>query len=337
MLPNRRGVFVFSLDLELAWGAVHRRGYAGRERDFEKTRFVVGELLAMFERHRVQATWAVVGHLLLDACKPEQGRKHPEIVRPEYGTGDFDWFDRDPCSNVDEDPHWYAPDIIRSILDCREPQEIGSHNFSHVMVIDGCSKESLASELKASESAAKRWDLELRSFVFPRNAVGHLDTVASAGYRAFRGVSSDWTSRMPRLLRRPARFVDAFWPGAVASSMPVRQSGMWNIPASYNYLHRSGWGRLVPVSVRVRKSISGLQDAASRGGVFHLWTHPFNLASDPEPLLAGLDEVFHAYAALRDSGLIANATMGELASTLGVAGADKSSDRPTPVGIGVTK
>ncbi len=49
---RERGIFTFSLDTELAWGALHRGGYAGREDDFERTRFVVRELLAMFENKR---------------------------------------------------------------------------------------------------------------------------------------------------------------------------------------------------------------------------------------------------------------------------------------------
>ena len=91
---------------------------------------------------------------------------------------------------------------------------------------------------------------------------------------------------------------------------------MWDIPASYFYLHRTGWGRLVPIKVRVQKAISGLQRAGNRREVFHLWTHPFNVASDPVPLLWGLESIFRKVNDLRASGLIENVTMGGLARQL---------------------
>ena len=310
------GQFVLSLDTELAWGAVHRGGYAGRERDFDRTRYVVEELLGLLDKYEISATWAIVGHLFIETCWPVNGVKHPEIVRPDYPGFVGDWFDRDPCSNVYEDPYWYGTDIVRKIVDCATPQEIGSHNFSHVIVDQGCSRESFASELEASKAAAAEWDVSLESFVFPRNVINHLDVLAESGITAFRGITPNWTAGLPGWLQRPARFVDAFLPLGTPTARPNFQNGMWDIPASYNYLHRTGWGRLVPIKVRVRKAISGLRQAGSRGEVFHLWTHPFNIASDPIPLLRGLESIFHEVCDLRASGLIENVTMGELARQL---------------------
>ncbi len=57
---------------------------------------------------------------------------------------------------------------------------------------------------------------------------------------------------------------------------------------------------------------AGLRQAASRGNVFHLWTHPFNIASDPDGLFRGLEVIFQEFARLRESGLMSNSTMGDL-------------------------
>ena len=310
------GSFVLSLDTELAWGAVHRGGYEGRERDFDRTRYVVEELLDLLDKYEISATWAIVGHLFIETCWPVNGVKHPEIVRADYAGYAGDWFDRDPCSNVNEDPYWYGNDIVRKILDCVTPQEIGSHSFSHMIVDKGCGPETFASELKASKAAAAEWDVSLESFVFPRNVINHLDVLAESGITAFRGITPNWTSSLPHWLQRPARFVDAFLPSGTPTSRPSFRSGMWDIPASYFYLHRTGWGRLVPIKVRVQKAISGLQRAGNRREVFHLWTHPFNVASDPVPLLWGLESIFRKVNDLRASGLIENVTMGGLARQL---------------------
>ena len=194
------GTFVLSLDTELAWGAIHRGGYAGREDHFDRTRFVVSELLTMLERYEISATWAIVGHLFLDSCSPVNGVKHPEITRSNHDLTEHDWFDRDPCSNVDEQPFWYGADIVRQIAESPVQQEIGCHNFSHLIVDAECSREAFESELRACRRAAEGWNTSLRSFVFPRNVIGHLDVLAYNGFVAFRGITPTWTSRVPRLV-----------------------------------------------------------------------------------------------------------------------------------------
>jgi peptidoglycan/xylan/chitin deacetylase (PgdA/CDA1 family) len=312
-----KGSFVLSLDTELAWGAVHHGSYAGRESDFAATRFVIDEILRLCEKYEIKATWAVVGHLFLSSCQPENGVKHPEIKRPQYPGFQGDWFHRDPCSDVHTEPWWYGPDIVRKLLACPVPQEVGSHNFSHVIIgASGCDGEVFSSELMAAKRAAGPWGIELKSFVYPRNAVGFTEVLRDHGFTSYRGASPDWTYRLPGPMRRGARFLDAFRPGTAPVVHPKYEDGIWNIPASYNYLHRSGWGRLVPVGVRVRKSVNALRKAARSGGVFHMWTHPFNIASDSRGLLAGLESIFQEVRSLRESGLISSVTMSELTQAL---------------------
>lgn len=315
---------MFSLDTELAWGSVHRGGYAGRERDFERTRPVIGQLLGLFERYRIRATWAVVGHLFLERCSPVDGVKHPEVVRPDHARGADDWFGRDPCTCLAGDPFWYGPDIVEMIRSCSVPQEIGCHNFSHMIVGDpGCSREAFSSELAASRDAASAHGVGMRSFVYPRNSIGHVDVLAEHGYTSYRGLAPGWRWRSRGAAARLARLADNFLPSAAPAVRPVRgEGGVVNVPASYNYIHRSGWGRYVPVGVRVRKAAGGLRRAAREGGVFHMWTHPFNIASDPRGLLGGLERIFQEYKSLADSGLIASRSMCDIAeAAAGTAGA----------------
>jgi hypothetical protein len=70
------------------------------------------------------------------------------------------------------------------------------------------------------------------------------------------------------------------------------------------------------VGIAVRKSKLGLERAARQQAIFHLWFHPFNLASDPEGLLQGLEEVFKHVSKLREAGKLVNPTMGDLAESL---------------------
>jgi len=64
---------------------------------------------------------------------------------------------------------------------------------------------------------------------------------------------------------------------------------------------------------RVAKAVRGLRRAASTGRVFHLWTHPFNVAADRRALLEDLDVILSEASRLRAAGGLRIETMGEVA------------------------
>src|SRR5690606_18208974 len=133
-----RGAFVVSIDTEMAWGLAHRPDEAraaARRGDYDDERRLVGAALAVFERHRNAATWALVGHLFLDRCEAgPDGRPHPDLARPAYGwLGDRDWFAIDPCATLDAAPAFYGRDLVERIRACPVEQELACHGFSHLM------------------------------------------------------------------------------------------------------------------------------------------------------------------------------------------------------------
>ncbi len=314
MLNNlpERGVFILSLDFELAWGSAHTGSLAQREQMFQNTRSSIEGLLKLLERFKISATWAVVGHLFLDRCQPVNGIKHPEIIRPEYTWFPQDWFAPDPCTQLENAPIWYARDVIQQILNCKVKQEIGCHTFSHVHVGDpGCSRECFASELRACRLAAEEFGVILKSFVFPRNIVGHLDVLREQEFMAYRGVNSGQLSRLPSIMRRVNGYLS---PGA--TSMPECTLGLWNLPASLFYPPPHGWTSPALVAFQIWKAKRGLRRAAQDRSLFHLWFHPFNLASNPDRLLGGMEDIFAEFCHFRDKGLLDNFNMGELAQAL---------------------
>jgi hypothetical protein len=48
----------------------------------------------------------------------------------------------------------------------------------------------------------------------------------------------------------------------------------------------------------------------------HMWFHEFNLATDTERLLHGLEDIFAEVSRHREAGMLDNPTMGELAHAL---------------------
>lgn len=146
---------MISIDVEMAWGVIHRRQIA-RHYTYRKERELIGRLLKLFERYEIRATWAVVGHLFLESCQAIEGIKHPEVVRPAYSWLEGDWFDPDPCSSVEADHIWYGKDIVEQIRQYGDSQEIGSQTFSHVIVGDDeCGPASFDSELGVCRQLAE--------------------------------------------------------------------------------------------------------------------------------------------------------------------------------------
>lgn len=314
-----KGIFVLSIDTELAWGGVHNHSFRSRRELYKGSREVVDHLLALLERYSISATWAIVGHLFLEGCHRVDGVKHPEIVRPSYPWFKGDWFAEDPCSELDKDPCWYGRDIIEKIAKCRIPQEIGSHGFSHTIIgAEGCSKQAFESELIACKHLAKAAGIDLRSFVYPRNAVAYLDVLSAHGFLAYRGVTKRWFHPLPSPVQKPAYLVDhvIMSPPVVE---PLRERDIWKISDSFFYGHREGVWKLIPVSWRVWQANRALARAADTRRIFHLWFHEFNLASEPRSLLNGLDRIFQRVQQLRDDGKLENLTMGDLAKRLNMA------------------
>lgn len=308
-----RGAFVISIDTELAWGEAHKRDGVVGGHHFEREREVVERILDVFTQYEIAATWAVVGHLFLDRCDG-----HPELEQPAYGWLDGDWLDVDPCSDLQAAPHYYGRDIVDRLLACPVPQEVGSHAFSHVIVDDpGCSAEVFASELAAARAVADPLGVALRSFVYPRNAIGHLDTLAAVGFTNYRGGRTTRPfAGLSGLPRRAAALVDRVLPLAGSAVQPARHdSGLWNIPQTYLFAPVTARRRLPP-AVWARRPIGRLRQAARHRSLFHLWFHPYNVTANPDRAVASLTAICRAAAQLRDRGRLDVVTMGSLADRL---------------------
>jgi peptidoglycan/xylan/chitin deacetylase (PgdA/CDA1 family) len=324
--PLPRGVFTLSLDFELIWGTLDLFGPEGFRYACEVERAAVDRLLELLVEFDVAATWCIVGHLFLDRCSAQDGVKHPEIVRPQHAWTHVDWFDHDPGSSESADPIFYGRTLVERIRGCRVPQEIGSHSFSHVIFGDsGCSRACADSELGACVSAAKALGLSLRSFAFPRNSVGHLDLLRQHGFRVYRGPGPRFYERgeSPGLLGRLAHLWDVVTAAEPPVVLPERGAfGLLNLPGSMIYFPMHGVRRHVPLELRVRRAVKGLEAAARERRVFHLWFHPTNLADEPDAMFAGLRAIFTHAHRLRERGRLDQLPMGAFAPAPPAAAAE---------------
>lgn len=302
-----RAALVVSIDTELAWGLVHRQDQRYR---YDHERQHLARLLELLDRYRIPATWAIVGHLMLDRCAPVDGIKHPEIVRPEYSWFDGDWFEDDPCTSSQQAPLWYAPDLLELISDATVDHEIGSHGFSHIVAGDpGCSRACFDSELAAAVSAAASNGLTIESLVYPRNQIGHQDLLAEHGIRAYRG----------RRTATPAhptgwqRVVDLTVGSERTVVLPIDELDRWNLPATiyFDVNSRVRFWRLWIRQVKRR-----LAESVARKSLFHVWFHPHDLRDNTETFFRAFERLCAAAAQHRDRGDLETVTMGQLAGQL---------------------
>jgi hypothetical protein len=179
----------------------------------------------------------------------------------------------------------------------------------------GCSRKTADSELAECVRLAGERGLELRSFAFPRNRVGHLEALRDHGFTAYRGPDPTWYEgdRWPRPLKRIGHLADVLLARRPPVVLPQEAlPGLWNLPGSMIYFPMHGIRRHIPLSVRVSRALKGLDAAAKERRVFHLWFHPTNLAFETESMLTGLGRIFERASALRAEGRLSIRPMGEI-------------------------
>ena len=311
-----RGVFTLSLDFELVWGARDLAEHLGPLlHDARLTRdHVFGPLLDMLVERRIRATWATVGHLFLEGAEPVGGVMHPDVVPPCHPWRKAPWWEGVPAGTERDHPEFYGRSLVLRLRDAG--QELGCHGFSHAILGDpGCSRQTADTELARCVKEARAIGVDLRTMVFPRNAVGHLDLVARHGFRTWRAPDPAWSTRpgVPRPIGRVAHLVAvaraAEPPTVLPSPGPY---GLCCVPGSASILPIYGIRRMIPIRSRQERALKGLRAAARDRRIFHLWMHPINLAADPEGLLAVVRTVLDEAVRLRDEGRIEVLSVAEV-------------------------
>ncbi|MDO8638533.1 MAG: polysaccharide deacetylase family protein [Candidatus Daviesbacteria bacterium] len=296
-----RGIFCISLDMEMMWGRHDLPNYREFIKRADKERVVIKKLLNLFDKYQIPATWAVVGHLFLDHCFPDNGSKHPDVKRPNPKWTQNDWFENDPTSSLENDPQWYGLDIVKLIQQYKN-QEVGSHSFSHIIFGDeGTSYSAAESDLKKCIELAKKNGIKFSSFVFPRNSVGYLGLLKKYGFRAFRGPQPNLKKG---IIAKLFQALDLFLPISPPISKPLIHDELLNIPSSMYFVSARGIRKFIPRNTRSRKAISGIKKAIDENGVFHLWTHPTDFADNTKLLLEDFEDILKYADLKRKAGLL---------------------------------
>ena len=287
-----KGQLIISIDLEFAWGVWDRLTPEDLRFAAEQERPICASLVELFNRHEIPATWAIVAALLDEtSAAAQQGDKQ--------------------C--------WYAPDVIEQIANAKSRHEIGSHGGRH-RYFDIMTASQAREDLEFAREQHRAHALPFDTFVFPRNSVGHLKILRSAGLHTFRGPDRGWfmiASAAGHMAGRTANLADKLLP-IPPTPVTARQNdeGLIDIPGSMLLLGRNSVRRFVLAAVTRSKLATGLARARDSKGIFHLWFHPSNFYYRRDEQLATLAWFLEQAAQQASRGDIEILTMGECARRL---------------------
>jgi hypothetical protein len=187
-------------------------------------------------------------------------------------------------------------------------QEVGCHTFSHFYCLEGGQDVlDFEEDLKAAIRVAKKYGIELKSIVFPRNQVNreYLSICRQMGIKTYRGYRLHWIAqaagRWKLPLNRILCLIDAYVNTSGHNSYPLNKLPREvpvNIPSS-RYLRPYLKHFRFLNALHLRRVKSELTYAAKEGLIYHLWWHPIDFGINTEENLAILRKILDHYVTLR--------------------------------------
>jgi peptidoglycan/xylan/chitin deacetylase (PgdA/CDA1 family) len=310
------GRFVISLDFELMWGVRDHRTVADYGDAVLGGRGAISQMLELFERYEIHATWATVG-LLFAKNLEEMRRFAPEA--PKYrDTALSPYLALDQIGEDEaSDPYFFGRSLLDQIAAARG-QEIATHTFGHIYALEpGMTLDAWRADLSAAIAIAGKAGHQMRSIVFPRNQMGpeHISICHELGLSVVRGNPPGRVYR-PRSGSelapwvRALRFLDGVLPvlGPVCFDLPEK-GAVVDVPAS-RFLRP--WNARLPLysALHQRRIQREMTHAAKKGRGYHLWWHPHNMGRNTERNMAQLEVILTHFSRLREQYDFQSANMG---------------------------
>ncbi|HET8885507.1 MAG TPA: polysaccharide deacetylase family protein [Salinimicrobium sp.] len=315
---SKNGYFVISLDFELVWGLFDLIDFSKYENYFSSTRKTIPKILSAFEEHEIHATWAVVGMLFNENWT--EWEKNMPTITPDYSSKQLNAYKfGQRMKSAKKDEAFFAPSLIRQIQKIKG-QEIGTHTYSHYYCLEaGQDEKSFRADLQMAVSVAEKFDIELKSLVFPRNQIKepYLEICNEFGIKNVRSNPDSWywrNTQEDNLLSKIARTGDAYFPLGNKSysfqKLKKGPTGVMEQPASrfLRPVESNGFLR----KQKINRIKSEMLNAAKKGEIYHLWWHPHNFASDPKSNLQDLLDLLKFFKKCEEKYNFRSLNMAEL-------------------------
>ena len=317
------GTLIVSLDFELFWGMLDCATLESYGENVLGGRKAIPQLLALFEKYGIHATWATVGFLFAENYTELKTYFPAGTERPGYEARELDpyaWF-----SKIGEDeqtaPCFYGLSLIRQVA--RTPgQEIGSHTFCHYYCREqGQTPEQFAADMAAAKAIGADKGFSLQSVILPRNQCEpeYTQVLRQLGFTAYRDEENDWIHEKIKFrpLLRALRLMDVYLPlTGQGGYVPKEENGIWNLVGSRMYKP------IFPAlsfleGMKLRRIKKQMLHAAKHGLTFHLWWHPHNVGVRTEEHMRQLEEIFAYYLQLKQQYGMQSLNMQEAAQAGG--------------------
>jgi peptidoglycan/xylan/chitin deacetylase (PgdA/CDA1 family) len=293
-------------------------------------RRVIPQMLRLFEKNGIAATWATVGFLF--ARSTEELERFKPRVLPCYRDERLNPYKIAVGADERSDPFHYASTLIRQIQQTPR-QEIGTHTYSHHYCReDGQNAATFHADLRSAVGIARQHGITLRSIVFPSNQHNEAydPVLLEHGIRCFRGNWGGWllpelgSAQQDSPGRRAARLADSYvnisGDNLVAWAGVREPSGLCNVAASA-FLRPYMPNLRVLEPMRRRRLVRSMRRAAREGKIFHLWWHPHNFGGYPEPSLAFLTSLIDEYKRLAEEHGMQSLSMADVGDRAPQSGA----------------
>jgi len=317
-----KSIFTISLDFELYWGVRDKRSVGAYKDNLLGVQKAVPELLKMFEKNDIHATWATVGFLFFKNI--DELKYNLPVSLPEYIHENLS-----PYKQMGQlakiDPSFlFAPDIIEKIY--KTPgQEIATHTFSHYYCLEsGQSEEDFYNDLKAAIKIANHNSINLNSLVFPRNQwkAEYLSVLNKLDIKCFRGNEKGWMYRASGIenqnpLMRAFRLLDAYMNVSGHNVYDLAEGTAekpYNFPSS-RFLRPYSKKLSFLDGLKLKRIKNSMTYAAKNKKLFHLWWHPHNFGVNTKENLDFLTKIIAHYQILKERHGMVSMNMGELAES----------------------
>ena len=317
------GTFMVSLDFELFWGMLEVCSLESYQENILGGKKAIPQLLKLFEKYNIHATWATVGFLFADNYE-ELSRFFPE-QRPSYLNPALDGYSHFAKIGRDEQtaPCFFAPGLLEKIAST-PGQEIGSHTFCHYYCRErGQTVAQFEADMRAAREIAASRGYDVTSVILPRNQTEpeYTEVLRKVGFTAYRAEEPDWIHRYFRKRKwqppyRALHLLDMYLPlSGQCCYAPRQENGIWNLVGSR--IFRPIFRPLEFLEgMKLRRIKREMLYAAKHGLLYHLWWHPHNLGARTGENLAQLEEIFRYYLELKERYGMQCVNMGEAAAQL---------------------
>lgn len=275
------GTVTLSVEIELGWGMHDTATYSHLSSNGLKEREALRRLLDLCDRYQVPISFDVVGHLLEDTCEGQHDGDYPQ-----------GWWAEDPGTDYNEDPLFYAPDIVEEIRSRETDHEICTHTYSHIIAGE-CSKDTLRTELSKVMEAHQQSGLpNPESIVFPRHSAGDYRVLREYGITTVRRPIKGYGGNDSNPITKLWRHLTADHPvSRIISTKGITETTCTPHPSLTGITlpqgqqsHAPHWSyRIAPIQVRMRQHrkylISAFDRAVKQGEHIHLWTHLHNMSN----------------------------------------------------------